>query len=229
MELTAILLSRVLGFFETVDLSPRGSLFFPEVVKGLVQQCTFQKFPRTFEEWSSTDAAEFLAGKWDETVIDKLIVYNNGLLVETRAGTTESKRILEEILAWARDKFGIVYGPNTIREWAYVDGLIFRSDVPLLTTGPIERLANVVTTEISKIIGHETVYQPVGVTLGHDQLLRKYARALFTIQRRVEIPLSDNKYYSEAPLPTETHLAILEQYEKDVAEMLNPRLLGARS
>jgi hypothetical protein len=230
MEITAILLSRALGFVETADLRPREGLFFPDVAKELVQHCNFQKFPRTFEEGpGSDDGAQFFAGKWNKVVIEKLVFYNDGLLVDTRSGTAESKRIIEELLVWAREKLRTIAGPEIVREWAYVSNLTFRSDVPLLVTGPIERLAKSITTEISKDTRRETVYEPTGFNIAHDQLLRKHARASFTLQRRAGIPLSDNRYYSEAPLPTETHIALLEQYERDVAEMLNPRLLAARS
>jgi hypothetical protein len=83
----------------------------------------------------------------------------------------------------------------------------------------IERWAYVnITSGISKIIGEELKYEPTGFNIGHDQLLQKYPRAFFTLQRR-----------AEAPLPTEIHLALLERCEKDVAEMLNPRLLASRS
>jgi hypothetical protein len=228
VELTAILLSRVLAFYETPDLTPRGGMFFPAIVKELVQQYSFQSSPRTLEDWSADEGAQFSVGKFDRTVIEKLIIFNNGLQVDTRAGTSESKRIIEGMLGWAREKFGIVYGPKTVREWGYVNNLTFRSDVPLLVTGPMERLSKSITKEMSEILGRETAYEPTGFSIGHDQLLRRYPRAYFTLQRRAEVPLTDNKYFSESPLPTETHISLLEQYEKDVAEMLNPRLLASR-
>lgn len=223
MELSAILLARVIGFFETADIAPRHGIFFPELVKGLVQHCNFQKFPTTFDEWSSPEGAQFIVGKLDKTVIDKLIVYNNGLQVETRNGTSESKRILEAILVWARDKFGTLYGPETVKRWAYVSDLTFQSNVPLLMTGPIQRLAKGISGALSKIVNEETVYEPLGFNIGHDPLLRKYGRAAFSIQRRAEVPFTDNRYFSEAPLPTEIHLDLLAQYEEDVAQMLNVR------
>jgi hypothetical protein len=229
VELSAILLARVLSFFELVDVTPRSGIFFPDLVKELVQHCNFQKFPASLDEWNNPEGAQFLVGRLGKTVIDRFIVYNNGVQVETHAGTEESKRILEELLVWSRDKFGIAYQSASVRRWAYVSGVTFRSDVPLLVTGPIERLARGITTEISRVLGEETVYQPTGFNVGHDLLLRKYPRAAFTLQRRAEVPLSDNKYFSEAPLPTEVHLALLAQYEKDVDEMLNPRSLAAQS
>jgi hypothetical protein len=57
----------------------------------------------------------------------------------------------------------------------------------------------------------------------------KHGRAPFSIHRRLDVPFSDDKYFSEAPLETETHLEILAQFEKDVARMLNPQLRASRS
>jgi len=45
--------------------------------------------------------------------------------------------------------------------------------------------------------------------------IRKEPIAGFTIQRRVDTPFGENKYFSEAPLPTEIHLDLLQQFESD--------------
>lgn len=229
MEAITIVLSRVLAFFETVDVAPPGGLFFPDVVREVTQLMSFQKFPRSFDDWNAEDGAQFFAGKWGKIVVDRLVFYNDGVLLETKAGTDESKRISLEILDWSREKLGTTFKPEIIREWAYVNNLTFRSNVPLLVTGPLERLTKGINEEIAKFLLQPTIYEPTGINLAHDQLLRKHGRASFTIQRRSGVPFTDNKYYSEAPLPTAAHLALLEQYEKDVAEMLNPRLLASRS
>jgi hypothetical protein len=223
VEVAAILLARVLAFFETADVTVRKGIFIPELSKALAQHCTFQKSPKTLEEWNTADGALFEMGKLGNTVLKKVILYNNGIQVDTVAGTTESKRVLEELLYWVRDEFGITYGPDTVREWGYVSDVTFHTRVPILMTGPIERLTRGINAEISKILPQETIYQPAGISIGHDPLLRKYARAPFTIHRRAEVAWTENKYFSEAPLPTDIHLELLAQYERDVAQMLNVR------
>jgi hypothetical protein len=189
-----------------------------------VHYCNFQKFPKTLDEWSSPDGAIFEAGKLGDTAIRRLIIYNASVQVETVASTTESRRLIDVVLGWARENFDISYqGDSSVRSWAYISDVTFRSDVPLLMTGPMERLSRRITEEMSEILEAETVYQPAGFSISHDPLLRKYGRAPFTIQRRAEALYTDNKYFSEAPLPTDVHLELLEQYERDVAQMLNVR------
>jgi hypothetical protein len=46
-------------------------------------------------------------------------------------------------------------------------------------------------------------------------LERKYGIASFSITRRAEARFSENKYFSEAPLPTDLHLKLLEQFEAE--------------
>jgi hypothetical protein len=70
-------------------------------------------------------------------------------------------------------------------------------------------------------IWHEPVrYEPVNLIVGHDPMARKYGIAPFSITRRAEARFSENKYFSEAPLPTDTHLKILEEFERDVDSSL---------
>jgi hypothetical protein len=45
LELSAILLARVLGYIETFDLNPRGQIFFPDIIPEIVKRYSFQKIP----------------------------------------------------------------------------------------------------------------------------------------------------------------------------------------
>jgi hypothetical protein len=39
----------------------------------------------------------------------------------------------------------------------------------------------------------------------------------FSIERRSGLPLAQNRWFCSAPLPTDEHLALLEQMEKDLS------------
>ncbi len=217
MRLSAVLLARVIGYVETADLSPKGTVFLPDLVKELVKRYKFQKFPQTFEQLDDTKGIEFHQGKADATVIQKLAIWNTILVIETRSSTADSKRILEEMLLWGADKFGLNYEPGMIKRFAYVSDLTFYSDAPILGANPpLAKLADRTGEALSEIWQEPVRYQPMILTVGHDPRARKYEIAPFTIQRRAEARLSENKYFSEAPLPTDVHLRLLEEYERDV-------------
>lgn len=216
MQLSAILLARVLAFFEVADIDPPGGFFFPELTKELVQRFDFQKYPRTFEEWNNEKGAIFSTGKLGKVTVDNLTVFNNGIQVDTHAGTDESKRIIEESLVWSKEKFGFSYKPGLHIRWAYVSNITFFTDVPILSTPPLDALAARVSDAMAKVVENPITYVPLAQYVGHDPLNLKYGRASFSINRRVDVPFSDNKYFSEAPLPTDLHIGLLEQFEGDV-------------
>jgi hypothetical protein len=216
VQLSAILLSRVIAFFEIADINPPGGFFFPEITKELVQRFSFQKYPTNFDEWSHEKGAIFTSGRLGKVAVDNITLFNNGIQVDTHAGTKESKRILEETLQWAGDKFGFQLKPNLNIRWAYVSNFTFYTDVPILSPTPLQNLAERTSKAMSEITGSPIVYVPIIMSIGHDPLALKYGRATFSIQRRLDVPFSENKYFSESPLPTEIHLELLQQFEDDV-------------
>jgi hypothetical protein len=216
MKLSSIILARVLGYVETFDLSPEGKVFWPDIVPEIVQRYSFQKFPKTLEEFDESKGVEFQGGKIAGRVIQRLAIFNTLLVVETRSNTADSKRILEDALVWGAEKFGLNYSPGMINRFAYVSNLSFYSDVPILGANPaLVNLAARTSEALSEIWQEPIQYAAMNIAIGHDPLERKYGIASFSITRRAEARFSENKYFSEAPLPTDLHLKLLEQFEAE--------------
>ena len=222
MQLSAVLLARVVAFIETFDLTPRGGVYYPDLVEALVRRYGFQKFPQRIEEFDETKGVEFLTGRDGDKVIERFVIWNTLLLLETRSSTDDSKDILERALSWGEKEFRLAYRPGMVKRWAYVSNITFETDFPLLASvsGPLRKLSLGTTNALAEAIGERLDYEPTVITLTHDQLARKYGLAGLTIQRRVDAPFSDNKYFSEAPLPTQTHIHLLEAFEADVRSAL---------
>jgi hypothetical protein len=229
VQLSAILLSRVLAFFEVADINPQGGFFFPDLTKELVQRFNFQKHPRNYDEWKDDKGAEFASGKLGKITVDNMKLFNNGIQLDTHSGTNESKRILEDTLEWLSDKHGFSFPkPNFQIRWAYVNNLTFFTDVPILSTPPLDNLSERVTRAMADVVGNPIAYTPTVQTIGHDPLVLKFGRAAFSIQRRLEVvPFADNKYFSESPLPTDVHIDLLEQFEADVIATFGARTTDA--
>jgi hypothetical protein len=217
VQLAAIILARTLGYIETFDLSPRGKVFFPDMVHGIVERYNFQKFPTKVEDFDESKGVVFEEGRIGNKVIQKFTIYTSLLVVETRSSTSDSKEILEEMLLWGAAKFGISYSPGAVKRYAYVSGVSFYSEVPILTVSSVlDNLAAKTSKALSDIWQEPIQYETTGLAIGHDPMARKYAIAQFTLTRRQEARFVENKYYSEAPLPTEMHLAFLEEFESGV-------------
>lgn len=221
MQLASIILARVLGFIETADLDQRGKVFNPDFVQEVVKRYKFQKFPKTLEEFDETKGVVFEEGKIGNKVIQKFTIFNTVFVLETRSSTNDSKQILEEMLAWGAAKFGLNYNPGGIKRFAYVSDVTFYTDVPILGAAcqPLLDLAAKTSAAVSEIWQDQVKYYPANLAVGHDPLTRKNGIAAFTITYRAETKFSENKYFSEAPLPTDTHLALLEEFEVGIRRL----------
>lgn len=222
MQLAAITLARVLAFIETADLDQRGRVFNPEFVEELVKRYKFQKFPKTREEFDEQKGVVFEEGKFGNKVIQKFTIFNTVLVLETRSSTNDSKQLIEEMLTWGGAKFGLNYRPGDIKRFAYVSSVTFHSDVPILgaASQPFVELSGKISRAVSEIWDDEITYHPANIAIGHDPLARKNGIAYFSITYRGEHRYSENKYFSEAPLPTDTHIKFLEEFEAGVGRAL---------
>lgn len=217
MKISAILLSRVLAFVDTADLRPTGGLHAPEFVGEIAAQFEFQKVPSTLEEFNVQKGMEFLTGRIGGKAIGKLVIWPNILIIEGRSNTTECKEMLTEILQWAKERFKLSYSPEMIKRYAYVSDVSFYSDATLLTVSPaLSYIANSCSAALSEIWQEPVDYRPISLKIGHDPVLRQVGIAPFSIERLGTSRFSENKYFSEAPLPTDKHIEMLEQFEKYV-------------
>ena len=228
MKLAAVLLARTIGFVETFDLSPRGKVFYPDLANELVQRYRFQKFPQELSDFDEQKGIEFLYGKAGEEVVERVQIFTNGILVDTRSNTSTSQAILEEALVWAAERFGLSYRPGMIKRYAYISQVSFHSNTPLNALSPaLQRLADRLTSAVSEIHGERIEYQTAAVMVQHDPLKRKVPIAGFTIFPRAETPFSERKFFSEAPIPTDLHLELLKDFEAEIQKGLgksNPNL-----
>jgi hypothetical protein len=222
VDLAAIVLARVLGFIETADLDSRGKVFNADFVQEVVKRYKFQKFPKTFEEFDEVKGVVFEDGKIGNKIIQKFTIFNTVLVLETRSHTNDSKQILEEMLVWGAAKFGLNYNPGGIKRFAYVSDLTFYSGVPLLGAAcpPLVDLAAKTSAAITEIWQDPVLYYPANLAVAHDPLSRKNGVAPFTITYRAEHKFSENKYFSEAPLPTDMHIRFLEEFEAGIKHLL---------
>ena len=217
MKVSAIIQARALAFIELYDLDPRGKTFFPETIKKLQQRYGFLQTPKV-EEMDEQKGVELKTGKIGDVVIDKLKIFPSLFVLETHANTTESKQVLEEMFDWGKRDLGLTYEPKMIRHWAYVSILTFHSDANIiaLANKPAAKLAAKVSSAVSEIWSQPTAFEARSLSITHDPLVRKNGIAGLLITPRLETPYSENKFYSEAPLPTDTHIKFLEEFEADV-------------
>src|SRR5713101_5632298 len=159
MELLSVFLARAMAWIEPIELNPRGSVFYPDLTKALVARYDFQKFPTKLEDFDEAKGITFGAGRLGDTVIEQLVIYTYGIVLDTRISTGESKRLLEDAFQWGAKELGLTYKAGAVRRWQYASSVIFRSDVPLTDVHPgFHNLADSITKSVETLMGERLKY-----------------------------------------------------------------------
>jgi hypothetical protein len=215
VKLSAVVLARTLAYIELADLNPRGRVFLPDLIKAIAERYKFQRLPKSEER--EKEGLVFEEGKIGNKVIKKLTIYDSLIVMETASNTSESKLLIEELLLWGAAKFDLDYQPNSIKSFGYVSAVTFYSEAPILDPIPaLRKIAKATGDAVSEMRKEQLRYETINITIGHDPMVRRDPLASFIITRRAQAKFTENKYYSESPLPTDLHIQLLEQYERDV-------------
>lgn len=215
MKLLSVLQARTVAFLEADEFIPRHHIFGPEVMQGIVERYGFLKMPEKMEDFlDEQKGIQFAYGRWEGTVINQLALYTHGIAVETAASTDISEKILHDVLNWGANTLDLNYHPNMIRRKAYVSGLVFSTDVPLNALHPkLRGIVRRLTGSVANSLGHAYPYEVTGIYFGYDTTHMKPNAPIFTIERLADVPFAENKYFSTAPLPTNEHLKLLDDFE----------------
>jgi hypothetical protein len=222
MKLAAVNKARYLAIIELDELNIKGTVRLSDCVAPIAERYKFDVFPQNAEDFDlENKGVKFESGKDGDLTIDSLVLYNGAIYVDTFASTADSQRILVEMLEWGSKTFGLSYSEGMIRKCAYISQVLFYTDFPLLVEASpaLKKLAQK-TSSITEGLFGGLVYEPLNLSVGHDPMARKHGIASFYIQHRINTLFAENKYFSEAPLPTDQHIKFLEEFEADVLESL---------
>lgn len=219
MELLSVLTARVLWFVDYRDLNPHGRDLRYTLFPALADKYNFDKWPYDTEENRPTEDApgyKFVEGEFrNKDGIELTIsftIFDDGLVAETRSSTSDSEAFLDEVMRWAVKDFGLTFQPGMVHRKGYLSELNVRPSRPVSALNPrlsqfAGRLSSLVSTP-----EYPAHYDAAGIFLSVDPSLVVKPGA-FRFERRLDGPFALDRYYSQAPVPTDIHLALLEELE----------------
>jgi len=214
MKFLSVSLARVTVLTNTAEYNPRNQVSIPDVVHGIVERYGFMKFPKTIEEFDLSKGISFESGKMGGINISSVSLYHVGTVIDTGSSTKDCDAVHEDLVSWAMGLVGIEERPAPDRRF-YLSELQFQSNLRMdaLNKG-FTSLVPRISTTVSKYARQQFDFEPVAIAAMPDLSNVKLGPTPFRIDRLSGAPFEDKKYFSSAPLPTEEHIAILEEFEK---------------
>ncbi|MGH9615059.1 MAG: hypothetical protein ACRD4P_18505 [Bryobacteraceae bacterium] len=191
------------------ELNPSGKDLFTHLFPSLIDDYKFKTYPTPGQDFK--DGMKFTGGEFvkeDGTVIAlNVTVYNNGISADTFSSTKDSEDFLKEVLD-ELPQLGFAFDEEMIRRKDYNSQLTIKCSGRLEYLNPkLLEFANRLSSASDGI-----KFDTSAIELWPDQtILNKPVN--FSFQRKSGDPSNGDRYWSQAGVPTDIHLKLLEELE----------------
>lgn len=210
MQLESILFGRAIRLLPIAG-SSRGRIYGVQLVRACEDRYGFWQGPRTVDDFDLSKGVTFLHGHFqDRVVIDKLQIFENGLLAEAKANTDECDAFLDDFIEWLRTVIGSDVTEGSTNPRLYYSNLVVRCIFSLA-----ERLPQL--TDIGREAAN--MFRTYNQTsLDFELVGLSYASGagtvpIFRFERKEGSAEEERLYFCAAPLRTNDHLVIIEHLE----------------
>lgn len=213
MELKNILLSQAIRFIAETEPPIERRSPVP-LINGIREKYGFIQVPLTVDDLDFKKGVTFLQGYYKGKIINKLQIYENGLLCEANEDNSLIDEFLGELFAWAKHVHKLPMRETGVRAYLSQMEVISAIDIGAVFSkvAPIGGLL----AEALKAYGQPVQeYKISGLKMHYDSMALPVPRAPeFAFERRAGELYSANEFFTSAPVRTGDHLQILEALEK---------------
>ena len=222
MRLINTEIGRVVRLIPMEEIRPLGWVHPPSAFKMLAERYSFGYSPAMRGTWEEAqkDGLKFQLGKQvhgNRTInVTDLTLYTDGIVVSA-ASTDDAELFLDDLMAWAKEVFGFKDIDRTNTKTLYLSNLIVELES---STDSLLKKFTLLSESLGKLLlttyGLDAVVQVCGLGLHFDRTITIPAwqtLTQFSLDRRINQPYSQNRFFSAAPLRTKDHLAFLETIE----------------
>jgi hypothetical protein len=223
MRLLSVARARSIWVMRLDDLNPRGRILVSLIIEiakryAFLEHTKLEEVPHLAE---LNKGLAFLRGVFVNNaqipVAVDLNIYSDSIFADTQSSTDDSDAFLSDLLNWTAAEFGLTPYSEILRSRLYLSELWVQTDKSLNSINPqLNALADRFSLLVSNYSGRPATFAPTGITLWNDRSVPN-PFGPFKFERAENASFAENRYYSAAPLPTATHLELLEELESILA------------
>jgi len=217
MKLVSLEIGRVVQLFVADEVGPLAGLYVPELFQFVLARYGFVKHSDITEVLKT--GAKFEQGQLKvgekKINIKELSIHNDGIIVDT-FNTDDSSIVVDDLFNSGKKIFGF-RDPETKLPRRFVSHVVVDFNKPIDNAlKGFEAIRRSLSSAYKNAYGTDVNYDLFRVSLAVDpQNVPPQTATEFIIERRINVPFSKNRFYCVAPLPTQTHLSLLETIERE--------------
>jgi len=216
MKIISTEAGQVLQLFVMDEIRPLSGLYLPTLLAALGERYGFVTKPANLGD-DLAKGVKFQTGHHvtdgRDISINEITFFNDGVIV-IALNTDDAEIVLDDFWAWATQTFKL-REDQTKRPRTYVSSVVveFGSSIDAAIKG-FETASKKVSDAINVTYGRKVDTSIFRLSFAADPTtVPPHFNTQFTIERRLGIPFSKNRYFSSAPLKTKAHLGILKELE----------------
>lgn len=228
MKVISNLQGKAVALINIDEVLPEQGLHVPDAIPLVVQRYGFVKAPSLSDplQKARDDGFKFEIGKVTvsglEHAIQDFVLWPDGLVV-TAFTTPGAEAFLDDFLTWGKQALGFRVALTEVTKRLYVSQIVVEFDYsPASKLRSLMPVSNVFHEALQKAYGHD--FPPteiVTMRFDYDHAVAPHAfrnLAQFVIERRENHRFTEgNVFFSQAPLPTEDHIRLLEEFERTLS------------
>ncbi len=217
MRVMNVVAARSTWLFDLADLNPKGKSLFPEIGEWLKDTYSFKESPEPSAVTDDGKGMIFKKGEFqarEEVFVDvELTLFNDGLVANSSSSTEDTDKFLQNVIDSAVTEFSLTFDPDMLRRRLYLSELNVKFDQPLANLNPkLTQFADKLSAMCKDVIAKP--FETGGLSFWTDVTLAVYKIPPFTIERKLNAPFNENRFYTKAPVQTENHKTLLTELEQ---------------
>jgi hypothetical protein len=195
--------------FMTILPTTGQTLYGINLVRAFEARYGFFESPKTVEEFDLKKGVTFRHGIFaGRSVIDKAMVYYNGMLAAGTISTTECYDFISDVIEWASKEAGITIETTENSSVLYTSTLEVEAEINFEKYfGSNSTIGQMLSDKLATYGAPAPRFEVSGL------IFQSSVQTPFRIERLVGAPASSNAYFSTAPLATLDHIEVLTAIE----------------
>jgi hypothetical protein len=216
MKILYIGIARAIWLFDLAALNPAGKSM-QKAIEAIAKKYEFAKAPQSIGDLSNKKGLAFMAGTFLNSkrvpVLVTLNIYNDGVVVDTMSSTDDSTAFLTELTQWLNQEFGFQI-PSHIRK-GFFSQIDFECDVPMTKLNPkLDQFIKSVESLVKTADGKARRFDLAALNFWTEDVNNPGAPAVVKFERKISAQFSANHYFSQAPVETDAHKRLLDEFEE---------------
>ncbi len=209
-----------------VEIAPIGGVYLPEISRAIIERYSFTQPPNFTPDVVEKNGFVFGMGKLsvDEVgsqAINKLILTRDGVLAECFS-TEAAKLVIDDLLPWLVEEFGFRKSVPAPDHLYVASNLVVKFERSLAKLfGGLDAVLKMASSLLQARYGFEkpVTVSRLSVEVDPTTVAGPASSATaFAIERQLNYPFSDNRFWCQAPIHTQDHIRFLEDIERLLAD-----------